>query len=155
MDLSNILDAIGGVFVAIYAIWTIGVKVLNEAGTLTKKGREARERRQKEEKEKHQALVTAVSDEVVLKMEPRFEKLDEKIDKMTISSNDLLRIKINDVYYRYNRYKKILRYDKENCSKMVQDYFAQDGNTYVHDLWDEICSWEVVLSWDEIEKREK
>lgn len=33
---------------------------------------------------------------------------------------------------------------------MIEDYAAQGGNSYVHDLWEEMCEWEVVSTWEEV-----
>lgn len=152
MDWSNILEAIGGVFVAIYAIWTILLKVSGEIGLVSKRQKDRKNAQKEAEAEKHKQIVESVSDALMPKITEELGKLDEKIDKITISSNDMLRFQINEIYYRYNHYKKILRYDRENCSKLVQDYFRQGGNSYVHTLWDEIQEWEVADSWEEIKK---
>ena len=62
----------------------------------------------------------------------------------------MLRREIKKIYGKYRAFKKISQYDKIDCAKLVEDYRAENGNTYVEDLWTEIRTWEVVDSEDEI-----
>ena len=78
------------------------------------------------------------------------QSIIEKLDKLTNSSNDLLRKDMTDIYYKYLPYKKILQYDKKCFIKLYHDYGAQGGNTYIDAIWEEIQTWEVVLSKEEL-----
>lgn len=122
---------------------------------MTKKRKERQDQQKKIEDEKYQKYIEDSSNLVLSKFTGSISGLETKLDNLTASSNDLLRIRINDIYYRYNHYKKILRYDKENCAKLVKDYNTQGGNSYVHDLWAEICTWEAVSTWEEVISTQK
>ena len=73
-----------------------------------------------------------------------------KIEQLEDSNIDMLRREIRKIYGKYRVFKKITQYDKIDCAKLVEDYQAENGNTYVEDLWAEIRTWEVVDSEDEI-----
>lgn len=73
-----------------------------------------------------------------------------KIEQLEDSNTDMLRREIKKIYGKYRAFKKISQYDKIDCTKLVEDYRAENGNTYVEDLWAEIRTWEVVDSEDEI-----
>ena len=144
MDWSNITtisNVFGGLLVLLYAFWTIYNKVASDLNIMTKRQKDKKEQKEKEEEKKYQKLVNDVSSSILSEFSITVHTL-----------NDLLRIEINKIYYKYNRYRKIRRYDKENCAKMVEDYTAQGGNSYVHELWEEICEWEVVSTWEEVTK---
>lgn len=151
-SVQNIANAFGGVLLVIYACWTMFNKVGAEISQMTKKGQEKKKRQQEKEAEQYQQLVKDVSKHLTEEVKTQIDRLEQQIEAIKISSNDILRIKINDIYYRYNRGKKIPRFDKENCAKMVEDYTKQGGNTYVKRMWEEICTWEVVDGRDEVEE---
>lgn len=153
-NVQNVSSAFGGLLLLIYFCWTVGNKVLADLNIVSKRQKEKHERKEKLRQEHYSQLVYDVTEKVLPRfadtVDEKFSVVEGKIDKITDSTNDLLRININNVYYKYNHYKRILRYDKENCAKMVQDYVSQGGNTYIHDLWEEMCTWEVVLTWAEV-----
>lgn len=154
-NVQNIANAFGGILVLVYACWMIFNNVLSNFNIMTKKRKEKQDQQKKLEDEKYQKYIEDTSDLVLSKFTDSISGIETKLDNLTASSNDLLRIRINDIYYRYNHYKKILRYDKENCAKLITDYETQGGNSYVHDLWAEICSWEVVSTWEEVISTQK
>ena len=59
---------------------------------------------------------------------------------------------MTDIYYRYLPYKKILQYDKKQFIRLREDYKAQDGNSYIDEIWKEIQNWTVVESREELNK---
>lgn len=88
---------------------------------------------------------------LVKKLEDADKEIIISLEKLTNSSNDLLRKDMTDIYYKYLPYKKILQYDKKCFRKLYDDYGAQGGNTYIDTIWEEIQTWEVVLNKDELE----
>lgn len=57
-----------------------------------------------------------------------------KIEQLEDSNTDMLRREIKKIYGKYRVFKKISQYDKIDCAKLVEDYRAENGNTYVEDL---------------------
>lgn len=57
-----------------------------------------------------------------------------KIEQLEDSNIDMLRREIKKIYGKYRVFKKISQYDKIDCAKLVEDYRAENGNTYVEDL---------------------
>lgn len=57
-----------------------------------------------------------------------------KIEQLEDSNIDMLRREIRKIYGKYRVFKKISQYDKIDCAKLVEDYRAENGNTYVEDL---------------------
>lgn len=57
-----------------------------------------------------------------------------KIEQLEDSNTDMLRREIKKIYGKYRVFKKITQYDKIDCAKLVEDYQAENGNSYVEDL---------------------
>lgn len=57
-----------------------------------------------------------------------------KIEQLEDSNIDMLRREIKKIYSKYRVFKKISQYDKIDCAKLVEDYRAENGNTYIEDL---------------------
>lgn len=75
---------------------------------------------------------------------------NSKIDKLIVSSNDLLREKIIDIYYRYQPYEKIPAHRKQFFLKLYDDYHAQGGNSFIDEIHDEVSKWKVVKTEEEV-----
>lgn len=147
-------EIIGGLFIFIYFLIQVIEKTINH----TKWGKERKQEKDKEkEKQAHEQYKRFTNDFVESFVPPLIkqfteqdEKLLEKLDKLTQSSNDLLRKDMTDIYYKYLPYRKILQYDKESFLKLYHDYAAQGGNTYITDVYNELKDWEVVLREEDL-----
>lgn len=78
---------------------------------------------------------------------------NKTIELLKKDNTGLLRREIKKIYCKYRPYKKILQYDKEDCVKIIEDYFSLDGNSYVEDLWKEMRTWEVVDKIENLEEK--
>ena len=121
----------GAVAVALMNIW----KLLDDSGRFVKK--------------KNDSHIEEVIDEKLPQyLQKNNKNIDEKLDKileinqeqtrkieqLEDSNIDMLRREIKKIYGKYRVFKKISQYDKIDCAKLVEDYRAENGNTYVEDL---------------------
>ena len=121
----------GAVAVALMNIW----KLLDDSGRFVKK--------------KNDSHIEEVIDEKLPQyLQKNNKNIDEKLDKileinqeqtrkieqLEDSNTDMLRREIKKIYGKYRVFKKISQYDKIDCAKLVEDYRAENGNTYVEDL---------------------
>ena len=121
----------GAVAVALMNIW----KLLDDSGRFVKK--------------KNDSHIEEVIDEKLPQyLQKNNKNIDEKLDKileinqeqtqkieqLEDSNIDMLRREIKKIYGKYRAFKKISQYDKIDCAKLVEDYRAENGNTYVEDL---------------------
>lgn len=75
---------------------------------------------------------------------------NSKIDKLIISSNDLLREKIIDIFYRYQPYERIPAHRKKFFLKLYDDYHGQGGNSFIDEIHEEVSKWKVVQTEEEV-----
>lgn len=151
--LENIATLFGGLIVIIYTLWQILFKLFSNFSWVKEK-REAKEKQKKEEKKRE---ITNIINESV--MPPILQEIEDinneqnsKLDKLLNSSNDTLRGELLKLYFRYRKYKKIPQWAKESAEKLHDDYIAQDGNSFVEDLWKQMVTWEMVSSEEDLFK---
>ena len=151
---SDFASFIGGLFI----IGSIIFEAFKKATERTEWAKKRKEKRNAEKREAAKKQYREFTDEFVKEFVPPlvkpFAEADEKIMKslsnLTNSSNDMLRKEMTDIYYKYLPYKKILQYDKKCFVKLYHDYGAQGGNTYIDTLWEEIQTWDTVLTEEEL-----
>ena len=97
-NVQNIANAFGGILVLVYACWMIFNNVLSNFNIMTKKRKEKQDQQKKLEDEKYQKYIEDTSDLVLSKFTNSISGIETKLDNLTSSSNDLLRIRINDIY---------------------------------------------------------
>jgi flagellar motility protein MotE (MotC chaperone) len=83
-------------------------------------------------------------------MNARFTQLDEKIDEMKAQTDQHkniaiveLRHSITEVYYQYCDKKSFSHNVKEDVCSLYEAYSKLGGNSYVHEIYEEMMSWEV------------
>lgn len=83
-------------------------------------------------------------------MNTRFTQLDEKIDEMKAQTDQHkniaiveLRHSITEVYYQYCDKKSFSHNVKEDVCSLYEAYSKLGGNSYVHEIYEEMMSWEV------------
>lgn len=83
-------------------------------------------------------------------MNERFTQLDEKIDEMKAQTEQHkniaiveLRHSITEVYYQYCDKKSFSHNMKEDVCSLYEAYSKLGGNSYVHEIYEEMMTWEV------------
>lgn len=83
-------------------------------------------------------------------MNARFTQLDGKIDEMKAQTDQHkniaiveLRHSITEVYYQYCDKKSFSHNVKEDVCSLYEAYSKLGGNSYVHEIYEEMMSWEV------------
>ena len=149
-------ELVGGFFIFIYILTDVIKKLIDRSkwGQKLKEEKEQKKREaaHKQYKEFTEEFVQSFVPPLMKQLTDQDEKLNSKIDLLTKSSNDLLRMDMNEIYYRYLPYKKILDYDRKCFIKLYDDYVDQGGNSYIQDINTELRSWEIVATKEDLTK---
>lgn len=72
----------------------------------------------------------------------------EKVKGQLVQSKEtdlaILRNTITHLYYKYLPDKAMPFYEKENLVSLYNQYQYLDGNSYIHQLYEEMLRWEVI-----------
>lgn len=71
-------------------------------------------------------------------------KLWEKADAVVEGIRCQLRTEMLRTYYRHKGDRQIRQYERENFEHNFEAYRALGGNSFIADVYDEVCQWEVV-----------
>lgn len=149
--LENFASFIGGLIIIFWAVWQIIEKAFGNISWIKNK----KEKKEKEKREKREKEISIYINDVIVP--PFLEKIkdindeqNKKLDCLLKSTNDTMRIELLRTYFRYRKYKKIPQWAKEASVRLHDDYVAQEGNSFVADLWKQMMTWEVVPSEDDI-----
>lgn len=151
MSPSDWAQSIGGLLILIYLLYQIIEKLIGKSKWGQNRKQKKEEAALKQYQKFTQDFVNQFVPPLMDQLNQQDEKLFQKIDQLRTSSNDMLRKEMTDIYYKYLPYKKILQYDKECFLKLYYDYAAQDGNSYIKDVYEELKEWPVVLSKKDLE----
>ena len=58
----------------------------------------------------------------------------------------ILRNTITHLYYKYLKDKAMPAYERENLVSLYNQYTSLDGNSYIHQLYEEMLKWEVITN---------
>lgn len=154
MTIQELANSLGGVLILIFLFWQVLEKVCGNFEWFQKIKKKKIEAEKKKQEEIIQKTTEKVAEQILTPIMTTFEEKnrlqDEKLSKLTKSSNDMLRKDIVKIYYKYLPYKKILQYDKEFVCAVYQDYHNQDGNSFIDGIMKEIRTWLVVLAEEEL-----
>ena len=157
LDVTAIIEIAGGAMILIYGLYQAFIKVFGNIGYFKKKKEEKlkreKEERKKEYKEFFEHGAEDIVDGLLKKIKEINDEQNDRLDILITSSNDLLRKEITNAYYKYAPFKKMPRYIKEGIYVLYKDYKEQGGNSFIDEIFDEIKTWEVVLT--DIEARKK
>ena len=166
----NVIILIGAVVVA---VWNI-IKFLDAGGSKVKKINEKHleevleekipqildEHSKKNASERKQEIKGQIEKAIYDALEPVNNKINDinsainkqncMLGNLENGNSDILRREIAKIYSKYRPYEKITQYDKSDVVKLCQDYFAENGNSYVEDIYAKIREWEVVPSMIEV-----
>lgn len=150
---TNITDIFSGgaaVCVIIYLIIQgirYGITLKRESKLLIDEGHTKRSKREAIAKAKRQQEIIEVIETTII---PKLDNINDNIKKLSNSECDLLRREINIIYFRYLPYKKIPKEEKQQLISLFKDYQNLGGNSYVHDIYNTIMSWEVVQDYSDL-----
>lgn len=153
---SDFASAIGGLFIIVFFVMEAIKKAVGHTEWYKQRQEEKNKKRKEADHEQYKEFTDEFIKQFVPPLVKKFEESDDKIlaklDTVITSSNDLLRKEMTDIYYRYLPYKKILQYDKKQFIRLREDYKAQDGNSYIDEIWKEIQNWTVVEKREDLTK---
>ena len=159
INFTDLVQICGGILIAIYALFQAFIKVFGNVGVLKKRKdeKEAQEniKREKECREQMGILIEELVIPIVNDIKKANINQDESLKQLKESSNDMLRREIANIYYKYLPYKKIPRYTKEELFHLVGDYQKQGGNSFVEEIFEEMKTWEIVQTEEDIGRKSK
>lgn len=156
MDIQQLANSVGGIFLIVFLLWQVIEKVCGNMDWYIKrktaKIEKERNEREKEMEEVTERIIKKAIPPILEEMKEKNSQQDERLNRLTKTSNDMLRNSMVKIYYSYLPYKKILHYDKEVLIKLHNDYEIQGGNTFIEELWNEIKTWTVVKNVEDLKK---
>lgn len=149
--IDNLASFVGGLIIIFWAVWQIVEKAFGNISWI----KNIKEKKEKEKREKREKEITTYINDIILpsflnKIADINNEQNTKLDCLLKSTNDTMRIELLRAYFRYRKYKKIPQWAKEASTHLHDDYVAQEGNSFVADLWKQMMTWEVVPSEDDI-----
>lgn len=151
LETQNFINLIGGAIIIFFLAWQVIEKAFGNIGWI-KSRREKKEKEQLEKKEEEIRFL--VKDNIIPPILNEINMINTaqnfKLDKLLKSSNDTMRVELLRTYFKYRPYKKIPQWAKEAAAHLYEDYTAQEGNSFVGDLWSQMATWEVVRSEEDI-----
>lgn len=82
--------------------------------------------------------------EINLGQEKDLKEIQSKVDLISSAQMDVMRYNMNNIYYKYRPFKKILDCDKKAFIKFYNDYHSMGGNTWIDALYQEVLTWEII-----------
>ena len=88
--------------------------------------------------------------EIQLDQEKVLKDIKSSVDLINDAQMDVMRLNMNQIYYKYRHYKRILDCDKKAFIKIYTDYHSMGGNTWIDALYKEVQEWEIVEDENEL-----
>lgn len=82
--------------------------------------------------------------EIVLDQGTEIKEIKNTLEKVKESSKDVLRIRMNEIYYRYLPFRKICDSDKQLFDSLYTDYASLEGNSGWKKMNQVVQGWTVV-----------
>lgn len=83
-------------------------------------------------------------DEVIKKISANDTTQNERIDDLTTSMRDLLRLQISNLYYAKKDIKQLTMYEKEMLDLCYKQYIHFNGNSDIPRKYSRMSNWEIV-----------
>lgn len=155
-DIANALVLISAVIIAAKNIFGFFKKPVDIVGTKMHEAEESHIKdvikqevpnlltQQKNERQKEiQLMINGLEDAITQTIDDKFEDLTaivldqgkeikdirDTLEKVKDSSKDVLRIRMNEIYYKYLPFRKICDSDKQLFDSLYSDYASLDGNS--------------------------
>lgn len=155
ISISEIIALLCGFFTVSYCITQAAQKFLENMGWFKKRVAEKKKKEREEHFNEWKEFYLTVKKETQSQEEKRIGEINNNINKLINSSNDMLRKELVDIYYKFLPYKKIPVYTKKTFMRLYEDYHLQGGNSFIEEVYKEVISWETVDDEEEIKREVK
>lgn len=155
ISISEIIALLCGFFTVTYCIIQASQKFLESMGWFQKRAASKKEKEREEHFNEWKEFYLTVKKETQSQEEKRIGEINNNINKLINSSNDMLRKELVDIYYKFLPYKKIPAYIKKTFMRLYEDYHLQGGNSFIEEVYKEVISWETVDDEEEIMREVK
>lgn len=122
---------------------------------LERHSEEVAEKRSKEREEQLKEIKTDILEDTKKVLdEIRQINIEQSnnIKILTISSKDMLRQQIMQIYHEYKKEKRFPIHVREKLDELYRDYKAELGNSYIDKYYNRMAPWETYYDEDEIEE---
>ena len=155
ISISEIIALLCGFFTVSYCITQAAQKFLENMGWFKKRVAEKKKKEREEHFNEWKEFYLTVKKETQSQEAKRIGEINNNINKLINSSNDMLRKELVDIYYKFLPYKKIPVYTKKTFMRLYEDYHLQGGNSFIEEVHKEVISWETVDDEEEIMREVK
>ena len=151
MDWLLVGEYAGGTLVAIYTIWNVVNKFLDQTD-----GRKKRKQQKEEEakQEFNQRIMDAISPiidplkEDVKEIKAINQEQSKTLKDLTTSEKDCLRKMIMDIYHDFEDVRALPESIREQLDELYKDYKSLNGNSYIDKRYARMEKWETIPDHD-------
>ena len=155
---TGITVVVGALAATIKSFRTWMVKMLRKALHIADREKVMKENAEKQEaalerstaERKEQLKVLAAQNAAleadIKKLIATIDDLNETMIKSQVVDKAMIKDSITRIYYKYHRRKQIPINVRENASHLLEVYDGLHGNSFVHDLVDEMKTWQIIYA---------
>ena len=151
MDWLLVGEYAGGTLVAIYTIWNVVNKFLDQTD-----GRKKRKQQKEEEakQEFNQRIMDAISPiidplkEDVKEIKAINQEQSKTLKDLTTSEKDCLRKMIMDIYHDFEDVRALPESIREQLDELYKDYKSLNGNSYIDKRYARMEKWDTIPDHD-------
>ena len=151
MDWLLVGEIFGGALVAIYAVWNVLNKFLDQTSHRKKKLQEKEEAERQEFNQRIMEAIFPIIDP--LKTDVKEIKAINQAQTATLkdlitSERDCLRKMIMDIYHEFEDIREIPESIREQLDELYKDYKSLKGNSYIDKRYARMQKWETIPDHD-------
>ena len=151
MDWLLVGEIFGGALVAIYAVWNVLNKFLDQTSHRKKKLQEKEEAERQEFNQRIMEAISPIIDPLkadVKEIKAINQAQSEILKDLTTSEKDCLRKMIMDIYHEFEDIRELPESIREQLDELYKDYKSLSGNSYIDKRYARMQKWTTIPDHD-------
>lgn len=151
MDWLLVGEIFGGALVAIYAVWNVLNKFLDQTSHRKKKLQEKEEAERQEFNQRIMEAISPIIDPLkadVKEIKAINQAQSETLKDLTTSEKDCLRKMIMDIYHEFEDIRELPESIREQLDELYKDYKSLSGNSYIDKRYARMQKWATIPDHD-------
>lgn len=151
MDWLLVGEIVGGVLVALYSIWNVVNKFLDQTTHRKKKREEQEQAKRQEFEQRIMEAISPILDPIkadVKEIKEINQAQSKTLKDLTTSEKDCLRKMIMDIYHEYEDIRALPESVREQLDELYKDYKALRGNSYIDKRYARMQKWDTIPDHD-------
>ncbi len=151
MDWLLVGEIFGGALVAIYAVWNVLNKFLDQTSHRKKKLQEKEEAERQEFNQRIMEAISPIIDPLkadVKEIKAINQAQSKTLNDLTTSEKDCLRKMIMDIYHEFEDIRELPESVREQLDELYKDYKTLKGNSYIDKRYARMEKWATIPDHD-------